>query len=64
MCTLSATSAFTGTPIASGEGYIVIDTGNSVRDTELLVEYTNATNWSAYASQFRTRNSSTPDILD
>lgn len=55
MCTLSATSAFTGTPIASGEGHIVIDTGDTTKDTELVNEYKNATNWSAYANQIITK---------
>ena len=64
VCTLSATSAFTDTPIALGEGYIVIDTGNKDKDAELLSEYVNATNWSAYASQIRTKNGSAPDIWE
>lgn len=51
MCTLSATSAFTNTPIASGEGYIIIDTGDDAASEILAKEYKNATNWSAYANQ-------------
>ena len=56
VCTLSATTAFTGTPIASGEGYIVVDTGDTVKDVELVNEYKNATNWSAYANQIITKD--------
>ena len=51
VCTLSATSAFTNSPIASGEGCIVIDTGDDAASEILAKEYKNATNWSAYANQ-------------
>lgn len=56
MCTLSATSAFTNTQIASGEGYIIIDTGNTTTDIELVNEYKNATNWTTYANQIITKD--------
>ena len=64
ICTLSSTSAFTNTPIASGEGYIIIDTGNRDKDVELMGEYVDATNWSTYAAQFRTKSGSAPDIWE
>lgn len=51
ICTLSATSAFTDTPIALGEGYIIIDTGDDTASEILAKEYKNATNWSVYANQ-------------
>ncbi len=44
--TLGATNAFTGTPIASGEGYIYVP-------TNLVDTYKTAANWSAYANQIR-----------
>lgn len=44
VCTLANTSAFTGTPIASGTGYIFVP-------DELLSDYRSATNWSSYAEQ-------------
>lgn len=56
ICTLSATSAFTGTPIAKREGYIIIDTGNTTKDIELVNEYKNATNWTTYANQIITKD--------
>lgn len=43
---LAATSAFTGTPIASGTGYIYVPRAS-------LSLYQSATNWSTYADQFR-----------
>lgn len=53
VCTLSATTAFTGTPIVSGEGYIIIDTGDTTKDTELVNDYKTATNWSTYETQIK-----------
>lgn len=46
VCTLSSTSAFTSTPIASGSGYIYVP-------AELLESYKAAANWSTYADQIR-----------
>ena len=46
ICTLANVSAFTGTKIASGEGYIYIPSA-------LVERYKTATNWSTYANQFR-----------
>ena len=44
VCSLANVSAFTGTPIASGTGYIFVP-------DELLSDYRSATNWSSYAEQ-------------
>lgn len=44
VCTLVNVSAFTGTPIASGTGYIYVP-------DDLLASYRTATNWSTYAEQ-------------
>ena len=46
IATLAATSALSGTAIASGTGYIYVPTA-------LLDSYKEATNWSTYAAQFR-----------
>lgn len=46
LCTLAATTAFAGTPIASGTGFIYVP------DT-LVDEYKTVTNWSTYASQIK-----------
>ena len=47
LCTLvNATNQFTNAPIAKGTGYIYVPAA-------LVDEYKAATNWSAYASQFR-----------
>ncbi len=46
VCTLSNTSAFTYTPIASGTGYIYVPDA-------LVDQYKAATNWSAYAAQIK-----------
>ena len=46
MVSLENANAFTGTPIASGTGYIYVPKA-------LLEEYKAATNWSTYAAQFR-----------
>lgn len=54
MATLSATSAFTGTPIASGTGYIYVPAA-------LVDSYKAATNWSTYAAQFRALEDYTVD---
>ena len=43
---LEKTSAFTGTPIASGTGYIYVPSA-------LVDSYKTATNWSTYANQIR-----------
>ena len=44
MCTCGATSAFTGTPIASGKGWVYVP-------TDLVSTYKAASNWSTYANQ-------------
>ena len=44
LCSLSATSAFTNTPIANGLGWIYIPSG-------LVESYKTASNWSTYANQ-------------
>lgn len=46
MVTLGNTNAFNATPIASGTGYIYVPRA-------LVDSYKTATNWSAYANQFR-----------
>ena len=46
ICTLTNVNAFTGTKIASGDGYIYVPSA-------LVDRYKVATNWSAYASQIR-----------
>ena len=46
VATLQGTNAFTGTPIASGTGYIYVPSA-------LYDSYKAATNWSTYANQFR-----------
>lgn len=45
-CTLANVSAFTGTKIARGEGYIYVP-------SDLIDTYKTATNWSTYANQIR-----------
>lgn len=51
---LENVSALINTPIANGTGYIYIPSA-------LLPEYTNATNWSTYATQFRALEDYTVD---
>jgi hypothetical protein len=46
IATLSATNAFTNTPINSGTGYIYVP-------RDLVDSYKSASNWSTYANQFR-----------
>lgn len=46
VCVLSNVNAFTGSPIATGKGYVYVP-------AVLVEEYKAATNWSTYASQFR-----------
>lgn len=46
MATLSSTSGFNNTPIASGTGYIYVPTA-------LVDSYKAASNWSTYANQIR-----------
>lgn len=46
VCKLSSTSAFTGTPIESGTGYIYVP-------DDLVDSYKIATNWSTYANQIK-----------
>lgn len=54
MCTLSNTSAFDGTPIKSGTGYIYVPRA-------LVDSYKAATSWSTYANQFRALEDYTVD---
>lgn len=54
VCTLTHANALTGTPIASGTGYIYIP-------AVLKDSYAAATNWSTYAAQFRDLESFTVD---
>ena len=44
VATLSSTNAFTGTPIASGTGYVYVP-------DSLVAQYKTATNWATYANQ-------------
>lgn len=46
ICTLQATNALSGTPIANGTGYVYVPSA-------LVDSYKTATNWSTYASQIR-----------
>ena len=46
VCTLGNVSAFTGTPIASGTGYVYVP-------DDLVDSYKAASNWSTYASQIK-----------
>lgn len=46
VCPLTATNTFGNTPIANGTGYIYVPRAQ-------VSSYQSATNWSAYASQFR-----------
>ena len=54
MATLSSTSAFSSTPIASGTGYIYVPAA-------LVDRYKAATNWSTYANKFRALEDYTVD---
>ena len=54
ICTLYNKSAFNGTPIASGTGYIYVPAA-------LIDSYKAATNWSTYAAQFRALEDYTVD---
>ena len=51
---LASTNVFTGTPIESGTGYIYIP-------RNLIESYKTATNWTAFASQFRVLEDYTVD---
>ena len=52
VCTLSNTSAFNGTPIASGTGYVYVH--KTLADgSDGVAAYQAATNWSTYAAQIR-----------
>lgn len=46
LCTLSSVSALSGTPIASGTGYIYVP-------DDLVEQYKVATNWATYAAQIK-----------
>lgn len=46
VCSLAATTAFAGTPIADGDGYIYVP-------ASLVGKYKTMTNWTTYASQIR-----------
>ena len=54
LCVLNNVSAFAGTPIANGTGYIYVP-------RVLVDSYKAATNWSTYASQFRALEDYTVD---
>ena len=54
ICTLANTSAFTGTPIADGTGYIYVPRA-------LIASYQTATNWSNFSTQFRALEDYTVD---
>jgi hypothetical protein len=54
VCTLANANALSGTPIASGTGYIYIPA--ALKDS-----YAAATNWSTYAAQFRALEDFTVD---
>lgn len=47
VCSLANVSAFTGTPIASGTGFIYVPSA-------LVDSYKSGTNWASFSSQFRT----------
>ena len=57
VCKLTNVSAFTGTPIASGTGYIFVP-------DELLSDYRSATNWSNYAEQIVPLSTYSEDELE
>lgn len=46
VCIVSSSTVFSGSPIASGTGYIYVPSA-------LVNSYKNATNWATYANQFR-----------
>ena len=46
VCTLANSNAFTGTPIASGTGYIYVN-------DDLVDSYKLATNWTVYKNQIK-----------
>ena len=46
VCTLANSNAFTGTPIASGTGYIYVN-------DDLVDTYKSATNWTVYKNQIK-----------
>ena len=56
-CTLSNANVFTGTPIASGTGFIYVP-------DEAVETYKTATNWNTYASQIKGLSEIPQDILD
>ena len=56
-CTLSNANVLTGTPIASGTGFIYVP-------DEAVETYKTATNWNTYASQIKGLSEIPQDILD
>ncbi len=54
VASLSSTSSFNGTPIASGAGYIYVPSA-------LIDSYKTAANWSTFANQFRALENYTVD---
>ena len=52
LSTLSYTNVFTGTPIESGTGYIYVPRA-LLSDEDATMDYRRATNWIAFAEQFR-----------
>lgn len=57
---VSETTAFSGTPIASGTGYIYVPRA-LLSDEDSTKDYRRATNWSTYAAQFRALEDYTVD---
>lgn len=52
MAKLAAVAGLTGTPIASGTGYIYVHRV-FLNDSDVTKDYRRATNWATYADQFR-----------
>ena len=60
LCALQNKNNFSGTPIASGTGYIYVPRA-LLSDEDANKDYRRATNWSAYAAQFRALEDFTVD---
>lgn len=60
ICTLANVSAFTGTKINKGTGYIYVPRA-LLSDDDETKDYRRATNWSTYATQFRALEDYTVD---
>lgn len=57
VCTLSSTTCFNNTPIASGTGYIYVP-------DDLVEQYKVATNWATYANQIKGRSEIPPEVQE